>query len=112
LGRGIRSLDAKELHRLRICIKKLRYASEFFEELWAKAARENYVGALKRLQDELGEVQDAESATRLIGDIGEKQGYGGRQAREWAKALRKRARRRTMRYWSEFRDAPRFWQLP
>ena len=29
--RHIRSLKPKELHRLRICVKKLRYASEFFQ---------------------------------------------------------------------------------
>ncbi len=109
LGRGIRSLGAKDLHRLRICVKKLRYASEFFMALWAAAATEPYVDALKRLQDSLGELEDATSTARLISKIGAKQRRAWRSARKWAKASQGTARRRIIRSWREFKDAPRFW---
>ena len=111
LGRGMRSLGAKDLHRLRICVKKLRYAGEFFMGLWPTAATKAYVQALKRLQDELGEMEDATSAARLIADIDPEHGEGGRRAREWAKASREHASCRIFRYWRDFKDAPRFWKL-
>jgi CHAD domain-containing protein len=49
--------DAGERHALRIRVKRLRYASEFFGR---KA------GGLERLQDVLGELNDVEVARRLL----------------------------------------------
>jgi CHAD domain-containing protein len=48
--------DASERHALRIRVKRLRYASEFFGRK---------VGGLERLQDVLGELNDVEVARRL-----------------------------------------------
>ena len=42
-GRGIRRLDAKALHALRIRVKKLRYVTEFFANLWPEAMSEPYL---------------------------------------------------------------------
>lgn len=116
LGRHIRSLSAQELHRLRICIKKLRYASEFFERLWPKAATEQYVELLKRLQDELGEMQDAVSAEHLITGVRKEHrdsvGHAVRLAHKQIKTSRRDARRRINRRWRDFKIAPRFWRLP
>ena len=116
LGRHIRSLDAAELHRLRICVKKLRYASEFFEGLWPRAASGPYVELLKQLQDELGEMQDTVSAERLITDVGKERrggvGHAARSAEKRIKASRRHARRRINHRWRSFKLAPRFWRLP
>lgn len=114
LGHHIPSLSAVELHQLRICVKKLRYASEFFEGLWPRAATETYVELLKQLQDELGEMQDAVSAERLIADVRKKHrdglGHAARLAQKRIKASRHRARRRIDDRWRRFKDAPRFWR--
>ena len=57
-----RSIDnkarAKELHRLRLDCKKVRYLLEFFTELFDRALMAEFIGALKRLQDHLGDFQD------------------------------------------------------
>ncbi|MFQ5527236.1 MAG: CHAD domain-containing protein [Thermoanaerobaculia bacterium] len=55
IGRG--EADA-EIHRLRIGFKGLRYALEFSRTLTAGGEVENFLRALKRLQDELGAHQD------------------------------------------------------
>jgi len=51
---------AESLHDLRKRCKELRYALEFFAPLQDKAVSGKVVGDLKRLQDCLGEFQDAE----------------------------------------------------
>lgn len=49
---------AAELHELRKTCKKLRYLLEFFQELYPAKAMGRLIGALKGLQDNLGEFQD------------------------------------------------------
>jgi CHAD domain-containing protein len=48
----------KALHRLRIDGKKLRYLLEFFRSLFDEQEMEDLIGALKRLQDNLGDFND------------------------------------------------------
>ena len=62
-GTRLASLDAKSAHRLRIDAKKLRYSSEFLAGLHAGRAvrrrRDEFIAAVKTLQDALGEMSDA-----------------------------------------------------
>jgi triphosphatase len=53
-------LEAEERHQLRIAVKKLRYAGEFFAGVFPKRAkaRSRYLAILKELQDTLGELND------------------------------------------------------
>ena len=54
-------LDVQERHRLRIAVKKLRYATDFFASLSkakAKKVRNSFVKELKALQDALGRLND------------------------------------------------------
>jgi CHAD domain-containing protein len=114
MGRRIGSLNAEKLHRLRICVKKLRYASEFFVGLWPKAATKDYAEALKGLQEELGDMQDAATAAQLMAGIRKERRdalqHSVKQAQRWVKASRKRARRRIVRRWRDFKVAARFWR--
>jgi inorganic triphosphatase YgiF len=61
-GKRLDSLDSSRLHKPRIAAKKLRYASDFFQDVFAgkKAARrrKRFVGSLKSLQDALGDLND------------------------------------------------------
>jgi len=66
LGHKIRKLNSEQVHRLRIRVKKLRYAAEFFRDLAPKKAGRRYASALKNLQEALGTIQDAATADRLI----------------------------------------------
>jgi triphosphatase len=57
-------------HKFRISAKKLRYAGEFFGELYAgdslRKKHKLFAQRLARLQDELGELNDIGTARRLI----------------------------------------------
>ncbi len=53
-------------HHLRIDAKKLRYALEAFAPLFHKARVERFLRRLKTLQDELGALNDAAVAHRLV----------------------------------------------
>jgi CHAD domain-containing protein len=49
----------KELHKLRVHFKKLRYLIEFFGELFAKQRVARAIAELKVVQDDLGALNDA-----------------------------------------------------
>ncbi|WP_296175846.1 CYTH and CHAD domain-containing protein [uncultured Brevundimonas sp.] len=58
-ARDLTDLDAEARHHLRIRAKRLRYAAEFFADLFpARRRRARYLKALERLQDKLGELND------------------------------------------------------
>jgi triphosphatase len=69
-GAELGTLDPEAEHRLRIDIKKLRYAAEFLAPLYpdrAAAARSRrFVSALKELQERLGVANDARMARELV----------------------------------------------
>jgi triphosphatase len=61
-GRNLVELDPDERHQVRIEIKKLRYATEFFESLFkgggAKKRKRAALSTLEALQETLGELND------------------------------------------------------
>lgn len=71
-GQHVATMDADERHRLRIEIKKQRYAAEFFGPLYAEARVEAYLRALKDLQDGLGTLNDLVVARRLTRKLSRK----------------------------------------
>lgn len=73
LGAG-RDAPAEALHALRIECKKLRYASEFFAPLFHGKAARRFARRLARLQDHLGQLNDAATAERLGGELLERLG--------------------------------------
>ena len=68
-GRDFTRLTPVERHRLRIALKKLRYATEFFHSLYPRGRTHSYLSALKGLQDTLGHLNDVAVAERLAGDL-------------------------------------------
>lgn len=58
--------DPASLHALRIDIKKLRYACEFFGPLFGRKPLKRYLSRLQALQEILGNVNDAATASRLL----------------------------------------------
>ena len=65
-GEAFESLSEEKRHALRIQIKKLRYAVEFFGSLYPKRKFGGYLAALKKLQDGLGANNDLVVARQLI----------------------------------------------
>jgi inorganic triphosphatase YgiF len=69
-GKTLARLDARDRHKLRIQVKKLRYAAEFFGELFrgkrASKRRRKFIVALEHLQDGLGDLNDIMVDEKLI----------------------------------------------
>ncbi len=113
-GAHFRQLNVDAQHDLRIDLKKLRYAAEFFLPLYATQARaRRYARRLARLQTSLGRVRDIAS-TRVLLDtirqedqpalhlaIGAVAGWQAHDQIAAARTLRKR--------WRRFKAAPVFW---
>ncbi len=69
-GRRFRSLSPEARHALRIAMKHMRYAAEFFGHLFHPArAAKRYAEKAAALQDLLGELNDATIALRLVKDL-------------------------------------------
>jgi len=65
-GRKLPRLGVDERHQVRIAVKKLRYASEFFSSLYSKSPVRKYTMALAALQEVLGALNDAATASALL----------------------------------------------
>lgn len=66
-GKTFMTLSAEERHDLRIYIKKLRYTSEFFSQLFPGKETRRYVDALAELQETLGLLNDIDVARTMMG---------------------------------------------
>ncbi len=70
-GRHFRSLTPEARHALRIAMKHMRYATEFFRALFLQeVAAERYVRKAAALQDLLGDLNDAAIAGTLVKTLG------------------------------------------
>jgi inorganic triphosphatase YgiF len=109
-------LQPEARHDLRVTLKKLRYATEFFLPVFGgQAAAKRYVARLSKLQDALGHANDSTATRSLLGVAGEAGftpdlhraagaliGWVARDQLAVDKSLRKR--------WREFKAAPGFWR--
>jgi triphosphatase len=114
-GARFRHLQPEARHRLRIALKKLRYAAEFFYRLYGgNGAAKSYLRCLARFQDALGHANDATTAqpflSTLAGDpvtpeiqrtIGAVIGWQARERIEIERTLDK--------HWRRFKVLPAFW---
>ena len=114
-GAHFRRLSAAERHELRITLKKLRYAAEFFLPLFSEPTQAHrYLRRLGGLQEALGLDHDAATTQPLLDEIGQisqspgvHQAIGvviGWQARDGLAAVETLAER-----WQRFKALPPFW---
>jgi len=114
-GHGLEKLDAAGLHALRIQIKKLRYAAEFFSALYNKGEVREYLSGLADLQELLGGLNDAVTIERLLEPLRESEGANQwleapGLIRGWA-ACGSRARLDQLaEAWQRFEDSKVFWR--
>lgn len=69
LGAKVAELDAKQRHELRLMLKKLRYAVEFFASLFSEKETTRFLKRVAALQEVLGQMNDAAFSRALVGDI-------------------------------------------
>jgi inorganic triphosphatase YgiF len=113
-GANFRQLNIHAQHNLRIHLKKLRYAAEFFLPLYApQGPAKRYTRRLARLQAGLGRARDIAGARILVEGIrqegqsalhlaiGAVTGWLARDQIAMTKTLRKR--------WRRFKTTPAFW---
>jgi triphosphatase len=114
-GAHFRRLDPGARHQLRITLKKLRYATEFFQGIHGKNAdRRQYVGCLAQLQDVPGHDNDTTTTQKFLSDlahqpvtpeiqrtIGVVMGWQARDRIEVGRELRKQ--------WRRFAAIPPYW---
>jgi CHAD domain-containing protein len=115
-GRKLEQFDIERLHRLRIAIKKLRYAAGYFGPAFASGKVKPYIEATARLQGALGALNDRAVAAQVLADLA----TAARPTEDVAEPLKalakqvssgeKRRRRRLERAWKDFRKAERFWK--
>ncbi len=81
-GRRFERLSPEERHRLRIAVKKLRYAADFLLPLFEQRKRlKRFAKSLSHLQEQLGVFNDVAVAERLVGSIATtKMGVAGHKA--------------------------------
>jgi CHAD domain-containing protein len=65
-GNDFEHLDPEHRHKVRIQLKKLRYATEFFSSLYPRRRVTPYLAAMKTLQDDLGTSNDVDVARKLL----------------------------------------------
>ena len=72
-GARLGKVGAEDRHRLRLDVKKLRYAAEFLAGLAAgkaqRARRDRFIAALKELQERLGDLNDATAAEAMTAKL-------------------------------------------
>jgi len=114
-GRRPGKLDLPQLHRLRIAVKKLRYAAGFHAPLFENARLRPMQKALDRLQNILGAINDCAAAPALI-EAARRAARGPLRREACALLLEQNAarlkerRRRLKRAWKQFCGCKRFWR--
>ena len=118
LGRNLAEAPIETKHQLRIQLKKLRYASEFFRGLYPDRAARRYLSRLSKLQDSLGHLNDVATAERQLSRILEHLGAEKTPAHEraagfvegWAARDADRGDRRLLKLWRGFERVRPFWK--
>ena len=108
---GLRRLDRlepAERHRVRIWLKRLRYACESLGGLYERLPVATYVEAVQRLQDDLGAEADAMAALRLLEALGGRAPHANAR-RRW-RAHARRALEAAHAHGEALRAAPCFWR--
>ncbi|OGA22242.1 MAG: hypothetical protein A3I02_04285 [Betaproteobacteria bacterium RIFCSPLOWO2_02_FULL_67_26] len=113
-GRKLAGLTTAELHRLRIAIKKYRYAADFFAGLYERKPARQALKRLARLQDILGAMNDAVTVANLMA-----QGFDGAAGRHvpeakgillgWSRGRAATLKRELKSAWKDFRAGEKFW---
>lgn len=113
-GRRLAKRSPAELHRLRIAIKKFRYATDFFASLYEGKTARDMLKRLAELQDILGAMNDAATVSGLM-----RQGFGGARGKRvleargillgWSRGRAVLLKHRLKGAWKTFRAAETFW---
>jgi CHAD domain-containing protein len=118
-GRHLKSMEQRDCHRLRIALKKMRYAAEFYGPLYKKRDVKRYVDRMKKLQDLLGLVNDVAQVRAVLNRLMiDETAPAHTQAdlcfatgliNGWHLARVERLARKALGRWERFRHTRPFW---
>jgi CHAD domain-containing protein len=118
-GRRMKSLEPRDTHRLRIALKKLRYAGEFYGPLYKKKTVKRYLGRLRRLQDMLGALNDVAQVRAVLSRLTAEESaathvqadlfFAAGLVNGWHRARVERMNKKAMRNWEKFKRLEPFW---
>jgi CHAD domain-containing protein len=118
VGADFEQLDAEHRHKVRIQLKKLRYATEFFSSLYPESKVAPYLADMKELQDDLGVSNDVEVARKLLKRV-LKQVRGKQRPRlsyaaglviGWHSHIGDDREQHLIEAWSRFSTQPPYWE--
>jgi CHAD domain-containing protein len=111
-GRRHHELEPAELHALRIEIKKLRYAIDFFQALHPRKAVMEFLDHAAELQDILGALNDATITSHLLDTMATEDRSMAEASgivRGWTAARAQQGRTHLDDAWQRFEAAVRYW---
>ena len=106
----------KKRHRLRIALKKLRYAAELFAPLYGAPETKQFIQRLKRLQDDLGDANDVRVGREIVSGLaapGRRStgiAHAGRRLLAWHKRRIAKNEPQLRRHLDEMLAAEPFWK--
>jgi CHAD domain-containing protein len=68
-GHGFEQLSKPERHEVRIALKRLRYALDFFSDIFGDERKKKFMKKLARLQDDLGRMNDVAVAETMLAQL-------------------------------------------
>lgn len=118
-ARAARSLEERDFHTLRVALKKLRYAGEFFAPLYKKRKVRAYLKKLKALQESLGGLNDIAHVRLTLSSLLEEEAptrqaqgdlsFAAGQVQGWHRARASKLERKSLRRWDGFKRRKVFW---
>jgi len=118
-GRHLKSAEQRDCHRLRIALKKLRYACEFYAPLYKTKKVKKYLGGLKKLQELLGAFNDSgqvRATLSLLTNIeaapsrGTDLFFAAGVIHGWHTARALSLGKSAAKHWDDFKRADPFWR--
>jgi CHAD domain-containing protein len=117
---GFELLSAAERHAARIALKRLRYALDFFVNLFDGRSKKKFIRKVTRLQDDLGRMNDLSVARGTLAALVESTGGDGAASGNslafvaggvlgWHQASAAAAERRLVKDWYAFAGVKPFW---
>ena len=110
-GKRVSNQFNERTHRLRIALKKLRYAAEFFAPLYPKRKAGRYIGRLKTLLDRFGEANDVHEIGGMLERLGDgpELRFAAGTVAGWHGAREKRLTKKALKSWRAFKKVKPFW---
>ncbi len=110
-GRKVGKRFSERTHSLRIALKKLRYAAEFFAPLYPRKKTGRYIKQLRLLLDRFGEANDVHGIGGMLARLGEgpELRFAAGVVAGWHGARETRLTMRAMQDWRAFKKVKPFW---